>query len=102
MNAADPADLLLPHLETFAKAAELCSFTRAGQALHMTQAAISQRVQALEKTLATPLFRRTGGRVMLTEAGGKLYDYAQRILDLHRQAREHVAGQVAPLRGELR
>jgi DNA-binding transcriptional LysR family regulator len=101
MDAARTGELLLPHLETFAKAAELCSFTRAGQALHMTQAAVSQRVQALEKTLATPLFQRSGGRVMLTQAGGKLYDFAQRILDLHRQARQDVTGQAAPVGGEL-
>ncbi len=93
--------LLLPHLETFAKAAELCSFTGAAKASHLTQAAVSQRVQALEKTLATPLFERKGGRVLLTEAGRTLYEFAQRILDLHRQARHEVTGRMLPLAGAL-
>jgi len=99
--AGHARDLQLPYLETFSKAAELCSFTGAAKALRLTQASISQRVQALEKALATPLFKRQGGRVLLTEAGQKLYDYAQQILDLHRQARRVISGQEAPLGGEL-
>ncbi len=101
MDAAAREDLQLPHLETFAKAAELSSFTGAAKALRLTQAAVSQRVHALEKTLGTPLFERQGGRVLLTEAGRNLYDYAERILDLHREARRAVTGQEAPAAGEL-
>lgn len=91
----------LPHLETFIKAAELGSFTAAARALGLTQPAVSQRVQVLEKLLTKQLFRRSGGRVTLTDAGRSLYDYAQRILDLHRQAREAVGGQPVPLAGDL-
>jgi DNA-binding transcriptional LysR family regulator len=94
-------DLVLPHLETFAKAAELSSFTGTARALHLTQAAVSQRVHTLEKSLGTSLFSRQGGRVLLTEAGRKLYDFAQRILDLHRQARREVAGHETPVQGDL-
>jgi DNA-binding transcriptional LysR family regulator len=91
----------IPHLETFAKAAELSSFTAAARALHLTQAAVSQRVQLTEKALDTPLFKRQGGRVLLTQAGRKLYEYTQRILDLHRKARQEVTGEEAPAGGEL-
>jgi DNA-binding transcriptional LysR family regulator len=91
----------LPHLETFSKAAELGSFTGAARALHLTQAAVSQRIQALEKALESPLFQRQGGRVLLTAAGQKLYEYAQRILHLHLEARREVGGQETPLAGEL-
>jgi LysR family transcriptional regulator, low CO2-responsive transcriptional regulator len=101
MNAERLEELQLPHLETFAKAAELNSFTGAARALQLSQAAVSQRMQALEKTLQTPLFKRQGGRVLLSEAGQKLYDYAQRILELHRQARHEITGQVVPIAGEL-
>jgi DNA-binding transcriptional LysR family regulator len=38
----------LPYLETFAKAAELSCFTAAARALGLTQAAVSQRVHALD------------------------------------------------------
>ncbi|MBI3862840.1 MAG: LysR family transcriptional regulator [Planctomycetia bacterium] len=96
-----PNELQLPHLETFSKAAELSSFTGAAKALHLTQAAVSQRVHVLEKTLGKPLFMRKGGRVLLSAAGQKLYAYAQRILDLHREARREVTGQEIPLASEL-
>jgi DNA-binding transcriptional LysR family regulator len=91
----------LPYLETFSKAAELSSFTAAAKSLRLTQAAVSQRIQALEKKLGTALFQRKGGRVLLTEAGRKLYDYAQRILSLHLEAHREVTGRVSPLGGEL-
>lgn len=101
MDAAEPESMQLPHLETFSKAAELSSFTGAAKALRLTQASVSQRVQALEKTLGTSLFKRQGGRVLLTEAGRKLYDFAQRILDLHQQARRVITGHDAPVGGDL-
>jgi DNA-binding transcriptional LysR family regulator len=91
----------LPHLDTFSKAAELSSFTAAAKVLGLTQAAVSQRVQALENALNTPLFKRQSGRVLLTEAGRKLYDYAQEILDLHLQAQREITGRVTPVAGEL-
>ncbi|MCU0705577.1 MAG: selenium metabolism-associated LysR family transcriptional regulator [Fimbriiglobus sp.] len=94
-------DIQLPHLETFSKAAELNSFTGAAKALDLTQAAVSQRIQTLEKTLDKSLFHRRGGRVLLTEAGHKLYAYARRIIDLHREARREITGHEPPVAGEL-
>jgi DNA-binding transcriptional LysR family regulator len=91
----------LPNLETFSKAAELCSFTAAATALRLSQAAVSQRIQSLERVLGTSLFLRHGGRVLLTAAGQELYDYAERILALHRQAHQAITGQRAPVAGEL-
>jgi DNA-binding transcriptional LysR family regulator len=99
--SGDDTDIQLPYLETFSKAAELNNFTGAGKALGMTQAAVSQRIQALEQALGTPLFRRNGGRILLTEAGQRLHDYAQRIFALHREARQEIAGQKIPIAGEL-
>ncbi len=91
----------LPHLETFCKAAETCNFTAAARDLGLTQAAVSQRIGALEQVLRVSLFHRAGGRVMLTEAGRRLYDYAQRILALHREAREQLTGRMSPVAGDL-
>jgi DNA-binding transcriptional LysR family regulator len=101
VDTAEPEYTQLPHLETFSKAAELTSFTAAAKALCLTQASVSQRVQALEKALGTPLFKRQGGRVLITRAGQKLYTYAQRILDLHRQARREITGHDVPVGGDL-
>jgi DNA-binding transcriptional LysR family regulator len=91
----------LPHLQTFATAAELGSFSAAARALGLTQAAISQRLQTLEKALEAPLFHRKGGRVVLTEAGHRLFPFAQRILALHQEAREAITGLRAPVVGNL-
>ncbi|HEV3146636.1 MAG TPA: selenium metabolism-associated LysR family transcriptional regulator [Gemmataceae bacterium] len=101
MRAPGPQDAQLPYLDTFSKAAELTSFTATAKMLRLSQAAVSQRVQALEKALGRPLFTRNGGRVLLTPAGRKLYDHAQRILEQHRTARRDVCGSAAPVTGEL-
>ncbi len=97
---AMPSDPL-PHLETFARAAELNGFTAAARELGLTQAAVSQRIQSLEQELGRPLFRRHAGHVLLTEAGQKLYAFARRILALHREARQEVTGQRPALAGSL-
>jgi DNA-binding transcriptional LysR family regulator len=91
----------LPHLETFLKAAEHSNFTAAARALGLTQAAVSQRIHTLEQSLGVSLFRRQGGRVLLTEAGKRLHAYAQQIVALYQQAREELTGQKAPVGGEL-
>ncbi|MBO0697573.1 MAG: LysR family transcriptional regulator [Zavarzinella sp.] len=101
MADTDLAGVQLPHLETFAAAAELGSFAKAAKALGLTQAAVSLRVQSAEKVLGKSLFDRRGGPAMLTEAGRKLYPYGQRILDLRREAVRAVTGLDPPVGGEL-
>jgi DNA-binding transcriptional LysR family regulator len=85
-----PAEL--PHLATFAKAAERGSFTAAAADLGITQAAVSQRIAVLEGELRGSLFDRRAGKMALTEAGQRLYEYARQILDLHEQARMNLGG----------
>ena len=91
----------LPYLDTFVRAAERGSFTAAARELGLSQAAVSQRVQCLEALLRTPLFRREGGRVGLTDAGRKLHAYAGRILDLTAEAWGAVTGAPVEVTGEL-
>jgi DNA-binding transcriptional LysR family regulator len=95
------ADEPLPHLETFVQAAERSNFSAAARALGLTQAAVSQRIQALEQFLGVTLFARQSGHVLLTEAGHRLYEYAQRILALQREAIQQIAGRQSPLTGSL-
>lgn len=99
--AESPTDLQLPHLATFSKAAELSSFTGAAKALRISQASVSQRVQALEKVLGKPLFKRQAGRVLLTTAGQKVYQYSQRILELHQVILSEISGEKSSVSGEL-
>ena len=101
MADTDPAGSQLPHLQTFTAAAECGSFTKAAKSLQLTQAAVSLRIQTLEKAVGKSLFDRGTGRPMLTAAGQKLYPYARRILDLHREALGTVAGLDQQVAGEL-
>lgn len=91
----------LPHLSTFVRAAEQGSFTAAASALGITQAAVSQRIALLEKELRLALFDRRTGKIALTEAGERFYEYARRILDLHEQARTDLAGWHSSISGDL-
>src|SRR5262249_42179748 len=89
------------HLETFARAAEMGSFTAAARELSITQAAVSQRLRALEQNLNVSLFRREKSGAILTDAGHRLYELARQIHSLHEQAREELTGRKPALRGEL-
>jgi LysR family glycine cleavage system transcriptional activator len=62
----------LSALRAFAAFAETSSFTRAGDALNVSHAAVSQQVRALEERLGTSLVRRDGRRVALTAEGERL------------------------------
>ena len=96
-----PGPRELPHLATFARAAERGSFTDAAADLGVTQAAVSQRIAVLEKELRVSLFNRRAGRIALTEAGERLYELARRILDLHEEAREILGGFHPSVAGDL-
>lgn len=90
------------HLHTFVLAAELRSFTRAADALGVTQAAVSHHVAALERELNVSLFQRASRTVVPTEAGRTLYDYARRIVDLTEEARDAVTSIPSIVQGILR
>ena len=91
----------LRHLQSFAAAAERESFTRAAEALELTQAAVSQSVAALEKELDVKLFQRQGRGVRLSESGRQLYPYARQVLDLVDEASQQF-GKTEHLAGNLR
>jgi LysR family cyn operon transcriptional activator len=57
------------HLRYFLAVAATENFTRAAERLRISQPSVSQQVAQLERILRTPLFRRIGKRVQLTEAG---------------------------------
>ena len=69
-------------LKAFLAVAEQHSFSAAGEQLHLTQSAVSKRIQQLEQQLNTLLFDRHNRTVSLTEAGFALLPKARQILDL--------------------
>lgn len=56
-------------LAAFVRVAESQSFQEAAQALHLSQPALSRRLQKLEETLGAKLLERTTRRTWLTEVG---------------------------------
>jgi DNA-binding transcriptional LysR family regulator len=91
----------LPHLATFALVAERGSFTAAASDLGVTQAAVSQRIAALEKELRISLFDRRAGRISLSDSGQRLYRHARQILDLHGLARIDIGAFRPTVAGDL-
>ncbi len=64
-------------LKSFVAAAKYQSFTRAAEALCVSQAAISRQIRELEAYLEVELFKRVGRAVELTEVGAIFFDAAQ-------------------------
>jgi LysR family cyn operon transcriptional activator len=91
----------LRQLEMFRTVAELESFTRAGEKLHVSHSAISRQIKLLEDELRTLLFTRGTKHVSLTEAGKSLLGFVGPIFEQLRQATESVSQVSQNLVGHL-
>lgn len=91
----------LRRLEVFVKVAELGSFSRAAEALSLTQPTVSEHVRALEDELGVQLLDRLGRGAAPTRAGQLLLGYARRILALSREARQALDHFQGRMSGEL-
>jgi DNA-binding transcriptional LysR family regulator len=69
-------------LQVFHAVAKHMSFTKAAEALCMTQPAVTFQIRQLEEHFDTRLFDRSQGRIALTPAGAVAFEYAERILTL--------------------
>ena len=94
--------MLLRHVRYFLAVADAGNFTRAAEALHVSQPTLSQQIRQLEDSLGAPLFDRSGRMVRLTDAGEAYYVHARRALqDLEAGQRAiHDVGELT--RGNLR
>lgn len=88
-------------LTSFLEVAKLQSFSRAAEKIYRTQPAISAQVRLLEQECGERLFDRSGKKVLLTPAGEILQRYAQKIIELHREALQAVAELNQTARGKL-
>jgi DNA-binding transcriptional LysR family regulator len=84
-------------LQVFYSVARHLSFTKAAEALHMTQPAVTFQVRQLEEQFNTRLFDRTHNRINLTEAGDRVYHYAKQIFELYAR----MEGEIRELTGEV-
>lgn len=72
--------MTLIQLRHFIALAELGSFSRAAEGLHLTQPALSRSIRALEDALGQPLFDRVGRRNELTAFGRAVLARARQIV----------------------
>jgi DNA-binding transcriptional LysR family regulator len=85
-------------LQVFHAVAKHLSFTKAAEALFMTQPAVTFQIRQLEEYFNTRLFDRAQGRIALTPAGALALEYAERILALSAELDtrlKEMSGQVA-------
>ncbi len=88
-------------LQVFHTVARLLSFTKAAESLHMTQPAVTFQVRQLEEYFNTRLFDRTHNRISLTEAGQRVYQYADRIFSLYAEMENSVRDLTGEVSGVL-
>src|SRR5688500_602335 len=68
-------------LRAFLSVVELESFHRAADALHLSQPALSRRIQKLEQVIGAPLLERTTRHVSATALGTELVPLVRRMLE---------------------
>lgn len=87
-------------LRSFCTGVELGSFAQAADKLGRSTSAISAQLKKLQAQCGTPLLRKSGRGLVLTDAGETLRAYAHRLLELNDQAHAAVSG--SELRGLVR
>lgn len=88
-------------LKVFRTVAEKLNFREAAEALLLTQPAVTLQIKALEEELSIRLFDRSGNRIVLTEAGGRLLKHATKLAALAKAAEQDLATLSGVESGEL-
>lgn len=89
-------------LEYFLAVGRELHFTRAAEALHIAQPALSQQIRKLEAQLGLPLFERDRRHVALTPAGEALMVHADRVLADLAAVEDEMLAWRGGLRGRIR
>ncbi|HEY3311580.1 MAG TPA: LysR family transcriptional regulator [Anaerolineales bacterium] len=91
----------VPELKVFVTAAEELNFSRAAQRLHLSQSAVSQNIQSIERTYRVELFVRHGRSVQLSEAGQAILPMAREVLNSARLLEDALINVNGEVTGEL-
>lgn len=89
-------------LRAFHAVATASSYTKAADALHVTQPTLSAQVKALEETYGVELFERRGRGIATTELARRLLEITRRYFNLEGEAEELLAATRGLTRGHLR
>lgn len=79
-------------LRSFVTGVELGSFAKAADRVGRSTSAVSAQLKKLEEQAGTPIFRKAGRGLALTEAGETMLAYARRLLDLNDEAAAAIRG----------
>lgn len=91
----------LHQLYIFTKVVEHKSFSKAAEAVYLSQSTVSSHIQSLEKSLNVQLFDRVGRDTILTPYGERLYYWAQKLLQLKDRAIFDMKESVTELKGMI-
>ncbi|ROL79824.1 LysR family transcriptional regulator [Pseudomonas protegens] len=78
-----PVNFDLDVMRSFVTGVELGSFAKAAQKLARSTSAISAQLKKLEAQAGSPLFKKAGRRLALTDTGEVLLNYSRRLLSLN-------------------
>ncbi len=92
----------LHQIEIYCTLIKLRSFSRAAEALFLTQPTVSGHIKNLETELGVMLLDRLGKRVVPTEEGEILYRYGQKLLMLRDHARQEIEAVSGRMSGILK
>jgi DNA-binding transcriptional LysR family regulator len=93
--------LSLNEIVIFITAAECSNFSEAGRKLHLSQPAVSQAIDNLEKRFGNKLFLRKGRSVQLTEIGQSLLPMAKELIAYSRRLEETMMSLEGKVVGEM-
>lgn len=93
--------LNLDSLKVFLAVAEHSSFSEAGRKLHLSQPAVSQIIQGLERQLGLLLFIRQGRTVQMTEGGHVLVSMARELLTSSQRVEQTMLSLQGEVVGEM-
>ena len=85
-------------LQALSLVAESDNFTEAAEKLHLTQSAVSRKIQQLESHYGVPLFARNSRSVQLTEHGEAVLEVARKILRELQMLDERISPRDRPFR----
>jgi DNA-binding transcriptional LysR family regulator len=79
-------------LRSFVAGVDLGSFAKAADRVGRSTSAVSAQIHKLEEQAGTPLFRKSGRGLALTDAGEVMLNYARRLVELNDEAAVAVRG----------
>jgi len=80
------------HLQYFWAVAREGSITKASESLHLTPQTISGQLKLLDDAVGQPLFNRVGRRLVLSDMGQVVYEYAEEIFSVGAELASVVRG----------